>query len=409
MFEIQKEVASGQWSVAGEEERGEGRGESELPPIRRSAFGIVPIIVAIVGFSTEVQAAPSINNVSGTVRPGSTVTVTGASFGTKAQAAPQVWDNFEKGNVGDVVGGKSPVVGQPWGSNGVQTYTNAQNRTNSTRSCLHDFTNAYNSSLDFSNAGQSQYYFSYYTNISLNTPGYYPRNTKPWLVYGSYNGSTPSAYGGWGDPGVGDGGYRSQITDWDGSNNVGIGAVYDYAHSADVVFGKWVRMEVWLKQSTPNVGNGLYSVFLHLDNHIYQSLTMLNQVTRISSDTWRQLQIGSYVSSDGGRARVYTDDVYIDNTPARVELGDAPTWSACTHREIQIPSAWNATSISAVVNQGTFANGSTAYLYVIDSNNTPSAAGYPIIVGSSVPEPGGLALLAGALLSLIAYAWHRRR
>ena len=38
-------------------------------------------------------ATPLVQNVSGTLSHGGTVTITGAGFGSKAKAAPLVWDN----------------------------------------------------------------------------------------------------------------------------------------------------------------------------------------------------------------------------------------------------------------------------------------------------------------------------
>ena len=81
------------------------------------------------------------------------------------------------------------------------------------------------------------------------------------------------------------------------------------------------------------------------------------------------------------------DDIYIDFTQARVELADASTWAARTKSEIQIPTVWSATSISVNVNQASYANGSTAYLYVIDSAGLVNASGFLVTVGSGVSVP----------------------
>lgn len=77
------------------------------------------------------------------------------------------------------------------------------------------------------------------------------------------------------------------------------------------------------------------------------------------------------------------DDIYIDNSWARVEIGDQPTYSACTHREIQIPQAiWNDGQLQINVNQGSFADNSTAYLYVVDENGEVNISGYPVTLGA---------------------------
>lgn len=61
-------------------------------------------------------------------------------------------------------------------------------------------------------------------------------------------------------------------------------------------------------------------------------------------------------------------DIYIDNSWARVEIGDASTYSACTHREIQVPITWGTDGIEFKVNQGSFPDLATAYIYVVDEN-----------------------------------------
>ncbi|MFA6198430.1 MAG: hypothetical protein WC734_04760 [Patescibacteria group bacterium] len=73
------------------------------------------------------------------------------------------------------------------------------------------------------------------------------------------------------------------------------------------------------------------------------------------------------------------DDIYFDYTQARVEIGNTSTWDTNTHREIQIPhTTWNDDQIQFTVNQGTFTNGESAYLYVVDENGVVNTTGYPI-------------------------------
>lgn len=78
--------------------------------------------------------------------------------------------------------------------------------------------------------------------------------------------------------------------------------------------------------------------------------------------------------------RLYGDDYYIDHTQARVMLGNANTFAASTQREIQIPTAWSTTSITINARQGAFANGATAYLYVVKSDGTVNSSGYQITI-----------------------------
>jgi hypothetical protein len=89
-------------------------------------------------------------------------------------------------------------------------------------------------------------------------------------------------------------------------------------------------------------------------------------------------------------ALINYDDIYVDNTWSRVVIGDQPTYSASTHREIQIPYSWDAsgTAIGIVVNQGTFANGTKAYLFVIDSDgNISDGKEFTFVNSSGAPPP----------------------
>ena len=81
----------------------------------------------------------------------------------------------------------------------------------------------------------------------------------------------------------------------------------------------------------------------------------------------------------GTRGSYKFDDIYVDYTLARVEVGDAPTWSDCRHKEIQIPRQWSNSQIVVDFNQGSFAAGERVYLYIVDSEGRVSQ-GLPMIV-----------------------------
>ena len=55
-------------------------------------------------------------------------------------------------------------------------------------------------------------------------------------------------------------------------------------------------------------------------------------------------------------------------------------FSNCTHKEIQIPSAWSDGSITIKVNQGSFVTGQDLYLFVVDTNGIHSS-GYLVKIG----------------------------
>jgi hypothetical protein len=79
-----------------------------------------------------------------------------------------------------------------------------------------------------------------------------------------------------------------------------------------------------------------------------------------------------------GTGIIDIDDFYIDNTQARVEVCDTPTWAARTKCELQVPMAWSNTSITATFNKGYLNSSNPAYVYVIDAGGSVNAQGFAI-------------------------------
>jgi len=363
-------------------------------------------ILAVIACSTA-AGEPSISSVSGSVRHDETVTVSGSGFGAKpSAAAPRVWDNFEGGVDGEVIHGRKPIIGPNWDSytsNGfLPLYSNASNRHNSALCSRHDFVSdgQYNCSLEYHSA-EGRAYFTFWWKYTRQQD-YYNRNTKPWIVYGD-SGWGPLAYIGFGNPDYGDGVVRNSVQDEGG----GAAPTIWGETQLDDIDGEWVRVEVYLEESTPNASNGTFQTWIHKPGGSPAAITFdcnsgeQSYMTRSSSNHWFQWHFGSYFSRDtlpsgGGQVAngyICLDDFYFDVSRARVELGNASTWSACTHREIQIPTNWNSDSITITVNQGAFQPGQTVYLYVVDENGNVNENGYPVTIdgGSS----GGVVFASG--------------
>lgn len=345
--------------------------------------------------SSAVLAVPAVNGVQGEFETGSTVTVTGSGFGAKAAAAPLVFDDFESGAVGSLVAGKAPRIrgiGSSWvwddytSATERPLYSNQRARTNSTRSAqMHFVGNTYNNSLEIfyprTQSGDEVYFtfWYFYDRSSTN----YSRNHKPWIVYGNNGGYYPAAYDGWGNPAVGDGTLRNSVQD-SGST----GATLWGGPDMSTVGGKWIRLEGYLKQSSPGTPNGAFQIWSHDPNagaliKLIQNNT--GYITRSSNNYWQQWHFGSYHDNTptAAEANIYIDDIYFDNTRARVEIGDAATWDACKHREVQAASSWATNSIQVRFNKGSFAAGSRAYMYVVDASGAVNSSGVPITIGSS--------------------------
>lgn len=336
----------------------------------------------------------AITSVSGTLSHGSSVTIAGSSFGSKSTAAPVKYDDFEGGTLNaDLSNGWH--LDQPYSDQG-PTYSNGQLRTNSTRSARCRWPIPRRSADDGVNFGLgitsawpvnggdiSALYldFWYYLDDTAAAPEYM-RNHKLWRLH---TGSTSvpnryqNVYGNSGDnviaqDGLGDGATGVTQLYFDG------GVTY----AQEYLSGQWSHFQVWMTESTVNTIDGV--LWCAIDGIVGINGVLM---TRTANTHWNQLYFGNYMSQDqpdtgniSATVSTYWDQVYIDTTPARIEIGNNATYASCTHREIWIPSAWSSTSVTATVNRGSFGASDSVYLFVVDSSNTPSA-GFAITLGAS--------------------------
>ena len=341
------------------------------------------IMFGSVLYSGKASAAPNITGVSGTLSTGSQFTITGSGFGTKAQAAPYLWDNFESGTVGTRIYGHNgwqqydgdcEANTSTWGS----LYTNAVvysgNQSSVRRTTQEeDFCANYLDNLGFNQIYVSMYFnptpyttlgtFGVYKLIRINSgavyhglPDFIQQLTAPLDDYRIYEqiGRTGS--------------------DW---------TLYERL-TPPPTWGQWNRMEVYYKHSNPAGTNNGAAV--SLANYVPISNTTAI-VTRPSGSTATidTLLLPTMHSTVGStRYNFYVDDVYIDTTPQRVEVCNTSTWAARTHCEPQIPMAWSDSSITVSTNLPHFTNGSTVYVYVIDANNNANLTGFSMTVNTTI-------------------------
>jgi hypothetical protein len=334
------------------------------------------LCIALAGAA---HAAPVITQATGTVSEGNILTIAGSGFGSKPSASPLVFDNFEAGTVGAKVLTSKATVGQWQNGAGydVPVYSSEQKHAGSKSVKLVARPNgAYSLSLN-QNGSFPVVYMDWRVRLHyLDRPS---RSWKPWRLYGNNDKLQANANLQCGASGMsiihegGDGGYW-----WD-----------------DMPFGqdKWQHYQVILRASSaPGVADGV--VKQYIDGKLVSDHR--NVVTRTTSAHWENIRVGHYWATDGvpecagnSGADIFIDNIYIDTTWARVELGNASTYSASTKREIQIPVSWGANSIQLKVNAGSFTPGSQAYLYVTDADGVVNATGYPVTIGgtSVVPLP----------------------
>lgn len=161
---------------------------------------------------------------------------------------------------------------------------------------------------------------------------------------------------------------------------------YDYPATSE-----WVRIELTLKPSSaPGEHDGGVEYIIHRpgDNiHIAYNNNSLETYRSGESRKWRYFVFQNYQGNGlNGRSKVWMDDVYIQNTRARVEIGNNVNWDSCTHREIQVPQSWSSSHIAISVNSGTFRTGDKLFLFVIDQNGETNSQGFPITMGEGTTQ-----------------------
>ncbi len=346
------------------------------------------VMIVLMGVSSTVGFAQTITAYTGSFGHGSTLTITGAGFGTKAQAAPATWDNVESGSFNPnwqsthslVVGTESRHANSSFcgtqnfqgsGGNGGNAYFSGDGNTLGTKWFC-------------------QYWFKLDPNWDWGTTGYGNMganlaNIKIFRMWnpGSINENFVMATRGYAGPNIQyyaehvsnpQGGYFENVNNW----TKGVWHCIQFQFGDSSVGGNDGNIKVWL-----------------------DGVQVLNDVDLMTRDQFSQLKrpyiLGFFNSwSDGGTDRddFFIDDAYIDNSWARVEVGNNAVYNSCTHREVQIPTAWSSSSVTVDVNAGSFVAGDALYLFVVNDQGVPSS-GFPL--GGSVQAPGipGTPAIAG--------------
>ncbi len=165
--------------------------------------------------------------------------------------------------------------------------------------------------------------------------------------------------------------------------------------------GSWHRVEQYHQLSVPaGTANGESKAWIDYIN-LYSRETA---TTRGSGMTWdiNCVLLGTMSGNDSAtNMDLYVDDVYVDNTYQRVELGNNAVFANCTKRKLLIPSVWATDEITATVSTINFSSGETAYLFVVDGDNVASA-GYETEIGESGtppedPDPPSVANIKGRI------------
>lgn len=376
---------------------------------------ILLLATVFINSNACLAGAPIINNVSGSVNHKGILTLSGANFGNKSKAAPTRHDDFKGGTVGDRLDSETNGgwYTYSYGNKSLPYYDNAVVRYPNTLSANQSGGSAYIGLRGFGST-QKMYVSGWF---NLETGGAPSRNVK--LINMEANDAWQTRIDSY--PHTGGSGHMYTTVHCDGSTT---GAIQTYATSYQktaVPDNQWHRIETYVNQGTA-AGGGYRDVWVdgvkigQITGTFVDGTCGIDQVllghyfstTAITSSNPKSgTACGSYaegaVVQYKGDGKYYTclstgkfnvtgasshpdvpwskrfwDEIYVDTTQARIEIGDAPIWDDCIHKEIQTPSAWSSTSITARVNLGSFQAGKQLYLYVVDAEGNVNSKGFPI-------------------------------
>jgi hypothetical protein len=337
-----------------------------------------PLVLCIAVVPTTF-AQPRIDRIDGSFDHGGEVVVTGALFGQKSPAAPLRYDNFEAGTVGDRLASQEAGGWYTWGNAGYPKYSNDMQRIPGEQVALQDYDVASNQTIGLNQMDVDTLYVSGWTyRDDYMGTAMYCENVKFWGNFtaqdasgnGVYPQSRLDAY--WSI----DSGHLYALTETGARAG-------DTGTGARAYLNEWFRLERYMAIGDPGTPTGVTWAAYNGEKFAEVTGTFWN-----GGNPYTYWLIGQYfrkVPYDNPdlpvpHVRVYWSELYVDNTLARVEIGDAPTFEACTHREIQIPVAWSGESLTFTGNHGTFANGASVYLFVVDRDGQVSD-GVPVTLG----------------------------
>lgn len=313
-------------------------------------------------------AQVTITGISGTVANKQTVTVSGSGFGTKIPAAPFLWDDFESGQIGNTIG--NPVIGK-YTQVGHAKYDSTRHASGSKSALSEIRNNSVGPGGLVSNWIPDKRKMAFASmKIYIESQNFSKHNIKLFRL----NASDPDPTHGY--PNYNIGKERTALSMSGIVNHGRMGQTYQGGIS-NYATNTWNSHSIYDKLGDAGVANGF--VGRRYNNNLFHANNITTLLSQDSASGLRSAYFCAYFSHDSADANYWIDDVYADTTLARIELHDGPNYTS-SNSEIQIPTAWAANSLSFTVNQGSFSDCDTAYLFIIDRNGNYNTTGFPVII-----------------------------
>jgi len=345
-----------------------------------SVFMVV-LFMATLMFSNSVMATPDVGNVVGgpSFSDGDNVVFTGVAFGAKSIAQPLLWDNFNNGTNGAEL--TSTGTWRVDSDNVAALRPKFDNGSQRDGVGLNAFFN-----YPPVSAGTYQRDMMFYQGLGIG------RGEKVFLsvwIQSSYPGPDQPSSKQWKIMRLSEGPYDTDTYPdvyFDYNRNGFYAAYRDGVGNISTSCMSWPTQTDYMPHPTVNtwfnfmieasvetgVGNCDGRAKIWFNGQLEMNIDEAKALFDESDFGWDEAWFGEYIQDNTRGYTARFDDIYIDNSWARVEIGNASNYGACTHREIQIPTNWTSSQISFIANQGSFTTGSDLYLFVVDENGIPS-------------------------------------
>lgn len=208
------------------------------------------------------------------------------------------------------------------------------------------------------------------------------QNVKFWHIYGAGTNVYPRLLGG---QVMNEGELYYYVTELSGSTCPGNMASESAAKPPS---NSWYIEELQSYQGTSCGADGSHKVWRD-GTLLFNKTNLKGRGDGAWDADWNQFNCQHYQTDEGIVAQdsyLYYDDFYVDNTWARVMIGNNSNFSSCTHREIQIPTEWDDGSITITGNRGSFDPCEAYYLFVVDADGNVNTNGFPIRIVTGAGE-----------------------
>jgi hypothetical protein len=343
------------------------------------SYAVWVMTILLFGFSNAV-AAPSISAVSGTITDGNNLIITGSNLGVNNLSFEWLGAAIEAGATGSAFSRTKWLNGYSY-SQSVYSTDQAHSGTKSLKAGPYTISSGYGGDLRYNGqtvGPNTDLFMSWWVRRTHSSNGQWKM-----LRISNINDVVDHAYEqvwfNW------DNGYGSQLFTRSGAVDCTQGGgTCDYGAAYYQEDNTWIRYDFIMHTSTAGGTNGSYTETMYNPGSAPSVHTKTGVQNWDSSQQYAWYIFQNYACNGISSQTDWMDDIFIQGgTQARVEIGDASTWSACTHKEIQPPTAWSASSITVNFNRGSFTSGGKVYLYVVDANGGVNTQGYPITIGSS--------------------------